>query len=315
MALAELRDVVKRYNGQLALDHVNIAVNKGEILGLLGPNGAGKTTSIRIMTTLATADSGEVLLFGEPLRGSARLQKQRMGIVPQELAIFDLLSARENIEYFGRLYGLSGAALCAGIDEALRFVGLTDTGKKPAGKFSGGMKRRLNIGCAIVHRPELIIMDEPTVGIDPQSRNHILEFVRQYSRQGATIIYTSHYMEEVERLCSRICIMDTGRIIAEGSVEELIARIAHEERTELSLREITPGLVEALKAVHGVTDVVVSGHRLRISAQSGDQTIGRILEIALPYEVTGVTSMQPNLEDVFLKLTGKRLRDEGEASA
>ena len=310
--IASMENVVKRFRAHVALDHLSLEVNKGETLGLLGPNGAGKTTAIRVLTGLTSADAGEIRLFDRELRGQAADIKRRIGIVPQDLAIYETLSARENLKYFGKLYGVTGALLKQRVEEVLDVFGLTDVAGKSTKKFSGGMKRRLNIGCAIIHKPELLILDEPTVGIDPQSRNHILSFVEELNRQGTTVFYTSHYMEEVERLCSRVLIMDAGRVIADGSVEELTSSILFEETVELEVRDIAPSIVEEVKKVQGVLRADVDGRKLTITSAAGSQNLARIIECASPFVILGVTARKPTLEDAFLALTGKKLRDGGE---
>jgi len=309
--VASMEGVVKRYRAHTALDHLDLRVERGEILGLLGPNGAGKTTAMRVLTGLTAADAGDIALFGRRLRGQALDVKRRVGLVPQDLALYETLSARDNLRYFGKLYGVAGTALKIRTDEVLEVLGLTEVAKKAPKKFSGGMKRRLNIGCAIMHRPELLILDEPTVGIDPQSRSHILSFVEEMNRQGTTILYTSHYMEEVERVCSRVLIMDAGRVIAQGSVEELTRAVLFEETVTLEVREPSPMLTESVRSVQGVIRCEASGRRLTITSTAGAQNLARILECAAPYVILGVEAARPTLEDAFLALTGKKLRDGG----
>lgn len=228
--IASMKNVVKRYGDTLALDHLNMDVSEGEIFGLLGPNGAGKTTAIRILCGLLALDSGETTVFGQQQNVRNLKTRQSMGLVTQEITVFTDLTAIENLRYFGGLYGLRGAQLSNNVNETLEFVELTEHAKKRPGKFSGGMQRRLNIACALVHKPKFLIMDEPTVGIDPQSRNHILESVKKLAQNGTTVLYTSHYMEEVQTICNRIAIMDAGRVIAEGALNELVGRIQHEDR-------------------------------------------------------------------------------------
>jgi len=309
--IASMEGVVKRYRAHTALDHMSMQVERGEILGLLGPNGAGKTTAIRVLTGLTAADAGDIRLFGQRLRGQASDIKRRIGVVPQDLALYETLPARENLCYFGKLYGVTGAALKRRADEVLEVLGLADVAKKAPKKFSGGMKRRLNIGCAIMHRPELLILDEPTVGIDPQSRSHILGFVEEMNRQGTTILYTSHYMEEVERVCSRVLIMDAGRVIAQGSVEELTRSVLFEETVTLEVRDPSPALTERIKSVQGVLRCDAAGRRLTVTSTAGAQNLARILECAAPHIILGVEAARPTLEDAFLALTGKKLRDNG----
>jgi len=310
-----MNDVVKRYRALTALDHLTLNLQKGENLGLLGPNGAGKTTAIRVLTGLTGADAGEIRLFGKELRGStATAIRKRIGLVPQDLALYETLSARENLEYFGKLYGVYGAELNKRVDLALEILGLSDVAKKSPKKFSGGMKRRLNIGCAVIHKPELLILDEPTVGIDPQSRNHILDFVSEINKQGTTVLYTSHYMEEVERVCSRVCIMDAGRVIADGSVEEIAKSAIFEETITLEVKEPSPSLEENLRKIQGVVRCSVENRAVTITSTAGSGNLARIIEIASPYVILGVSAQRATLEDAFLALTGKKLRDGGEAS-
>lgn len=208
MAIAVLTDVVKRYENKLTVDHVNVTIQAGEIFGLLGPNGAGKSTTISMICGLLKIDSGDIVIDGLSVSSNALEVKKKIGLVPQDLALYNTMTAAENVTFFGRLYGLRGKLLKERVAEALAFTGLSDRAKEKPATFSGGMKRRLNIACAIMHHPKLIIMDEPTVGIDPQSRNHILESVKELNRLGSTVIYTSHYMEEVAAICDRVAIMD-----------------------------------------------------------------------------------------------------------
>ena len=307
--IVSMTDIVKRFRAHTALDHMNMTIEKGETLGLLGPNGAGKTTAIRVLTGLTAADAGETLLFGQAMRGNATGIKRRFGIVPQDLALYETLSARDNLNYFGRLYGITGAELKKRTAEVFDILGLSDVANKPPKKFSGGMKRRLNIGCAIIHKPELLILDEPTVGIDPQSRNHILSFIEEMNRQGTTVLYTSHYMEEVERVCSRVLIMDMGRVIANGSVEELTKTTVFEETVVIEVRDPAPSLVDNLKNVQGVARCEAENRRFTVTSAAGSQNLSRIIECAAPYAILGMEARRHTLEDAFLALTGKKLRD------
>jgi ABC-2 type transport system ATP-binding protein len=311
--VATLRDVVKRFGSTLALDHVDFEICRGEILGLLGPNGAGKTTAIRTLAGLIGVDSGTVEVFGTPQRPGVRDLKRRIGLVTQEITVFEDLSARENLQFFGGLYDLAGRELKDRIAETLAFVGLTENADKRAKKYSGGMKRRLNVACALTHRPELLIMDEPTVGIDPQSRNHILEQVRALRAKGTTIVYTSHYMEEVEAIASRVLIMDHGHIIAGGTVDELVARIQYEERVTIEVGSPTPAVLEDLGRIPGVKQVTRHDHVLEVVSEAGARNLDRIISCAQAAGgVRSIRANKPTLEDVFLTLTGKRLRDGGE---
>ena len=311
--VATLRDVVKRFGSTLALDHVDFEIRRGEILGLLGPNGAGKTTAIRALAGLIGIDAGSVEVFGARQRPGVMDLKRRIGLVTQEITVFDDLSARENLQFFGGLYGLRGKVLEDRITETLEFVGLADNADKRVKRHSGGMKRRLNVACALTHRPELLIMDEPTVGIDPQSRNHILEQVRTLSAKGTTIVYTSHYMEEVEAIASRALIMDQGHIIAGGTVDELVARIPYEEHVTLEVGEPTPAVEEEIGRIAGVKQVTREGMALHVVSGAGSKNLDRIIAAARTAGgVRSIRSDKPTLEDVFLTLTGKKLRDGGE---
>jgi len=308
--IATMKNLVKRYGDTMALDHLDLNIAQGEILGLLGPNGAGKTTAIRSLAGLIAVDSGEIEVFGKRQHINNIDIKREMGLVTQEITIFNDLSTRENLRYFGQLYGLKGAELESNVDRVLAFVGLTEHAKKRPKKFSGGMQRRLNIGCALVHRPKLLIMDEPTVGIDPQSRNHILESVKKIAEEGTTVIYTTHYMEEVQAICSRISIMDSGRVIAEGSLDELVGRIQHEDTIRLVALSPSDALTESIKAISGVKSVVVNGSNYTIVSGADSGNLNRIMEIAVQHGgIANISADKATLEDVFLTLTGRSLRD------
>jgi len=310
-----MKNVVKRYGDTLALDHLNLNVMEGEILGLLGPNGAGKTTAIRTLCGLIDADSGETTVMGHRQSIKNLEARREIGLVTQEITVFTDLTAVENLRYFGGLYGLRGAELAANVNEMLAFVGLSDRAKKRPGTFSGGMQRRLNIACALVHKPKLVIMDEPTVGIDPQSRNHILESVKNIAKNGTTVIYTTHYMEEVQAICDRISIMDMGRVITEGTLDELVGRIQHEQKVHLTALIPSDALTADLQAIAGVKHVAANGNQYVITSASESGNVSRIMEIAQRHGgVTSFTESKPNLENVFLTLTGKNLRDDGEVS-
>lgn len=310
MTIATMNHILKRYGHQLVLDHVHLEIRQGEILGLLGPNGAGKTTLIHALSGLIGIDSGSIELFGERLSGPMLEVKRKIGLVTQDITVFEDLTAQENLAFFGGIYGLRGAELSRQITETLQFVGLTDQAHKRPSKFSGGMKRRLNIACSIIHRPRLLIMDEPTVGIDPQSRNHILESVRELQKRGTTILYTTHYMEEVQSLASRVVIMDQGHVIAQGTIDELVKNIHHEEKIKLEVVELTDDLIDNIKRLDGVKHVVLSGTQIQILSRAGAGNLDRILSLAKSAGgVLSIHAEKPTLEDVFLTLTGKQLRD------
>ncbi|SCY91430.1 ABC transporter ATP-binding protein [Alkaliphilus peptidifermentans] len=310
MAIAYMKNIVKRYGTQLALDNVDLDIGNGEILGLLGPNGAGKTTLIYSLAGLIGIDSGEIQLFDKSQKGHMIEIKRQIGLVTQEISIFDDLTARENLEFFGGIYGLKGKALKDRVDETLEFVGLSEYGKRLPTKFSGGMQRRLNIACALVHRPKFLIMDEPTVGIDPQSRNHVLETVRRLNGQGTTILYTTHYIEEIQAISSRVVIMDQGHVIAQGTIDELVEKIKHEEKIKLEVAEPSEILLEKLRNLVGVKQVTQIGRQIQIISRVGSGNLDRALSIAKDAGgVRSVSAEKPTLEDVFLTLTGKQLRD------
>lgn len=294
-----------------AVDGVSFQIAPGETYGLLGPNGAGKTTSISMIGGLLRPDAGEIHVAGHRMTPSARQAKAAVGLVPQDLAIYPDLSARENLTFFARLYGLRGDALARRVDTVLEVIGLTDRAGDRADEFSGGMKRRLNIGIGLLHEPTLLILDEPTVGVDPQSRNAILESVAHLSTDGMAVLYTTHYMEEAERLCDRIGIIDQGHLVAEGTRRELVATIGEQDVVRLQVAGDVLAVAEALDALELVG-----------SADAEDDTVVCLLKgaaAALPTllatvgstdaTVTGVEVREPDLEDVFLHLTGRALRD------
>lgn len=310
--VAKLVNIVKRYGNHLALDCVDIQINEGEILGLLGPNGAGKTTLIHGMIGIIPIDSGEITVLGKNLKKQSLEIKKEIGLVTQEVTIFEDLSVWDNLAFFGGIYGLRGEVLKTNIEEALKIVGLADQKKKLPSKFSGGMKRRLNIACALVHKPKFLIMDEPTVGIDAQSRNYILETVRELNKNGTTVLYTTHYIEEVEALASRIVILDQGHVIAEGTQKELIKKIQVEERISIVLFESHEQVATELLKLNGVKDVKQNGKEILVTSEVGSANIDQILTLCRNYGgVESINTEHISLEDVFLTLTGKQLRDEG----
>jgi len=308
--LVEVRNLVKRYKDVLAVDNVSLTIEEGEIFGLLGPNGAGKTTAINAMIGLTRVDSGEIIIFGKNFKDCELEIKRNLGVVPQDIAFFEDLTSYENLCYFGKLYGLNGSLLKERVQEALEFTGLLDKKKQNPKKFSNGMKRRLNIACALVHHPKLIIMDEPTVGIDPQSRNHILQSIKQLNKKGSTIIYISHYMEEIEELCTRIVIMDHGRVIVKGTKEELKAQMTSDERVVVELSTANYTLVDNIKKLSGVKDAYVNGNELTVISQKNSNNLNGIIDhVSESSEIISLNVEQPSLETVFLTLTGRSLRD------
>lgn len=308
--VVEIRNLNKRYGTKLAVDNLTLKISKGEILGLLGPNGAGKTTLINSIIGITDVQSGEIEIFGHNVIGNGLEIKRRIGVVPQNIALVNEFTALENVTYFAQLYGLKGQALKDGVREALEFTNLWERRKEYPKKFSGGMQRRLNIACSIAHRPELIIMDEPTVGIDPQSRNHILESVRKLRGMGSTVIYTSHYMEEVEAICTRVAIMDNGRLIAEGTKQSLSEFVKEEQVAEITLGSASFTVTEAVKAVYGVKECTQEGSVMTVVL---DRTcnISKVLHAITEKggAIAKINMQEATLEDVFLALTGKKLRD------
>lgn len=278
MGIVNMENIVKRYGSHLALDYVDLKITEGEILGLLGPNGAGKTTLIHALAGTIKIDSGDIRVFNKEQKANLLDIKREIGLVTQEISVFTDLTAQENLEFFGGIYGLKGKELKKRVEETLEFVGLIDHASKLPDKFSGGMKRRLNIACALVHEPKFLIMDEPTVGIDPQSRNHILDAIRELNRRGTTILYTTHYMEEIQNLASRVVIMDQGHIITQGTIQELVEKIHHEEKIKLQVAEPDDELLEKLRKLDGVKQVSKTGKEIQIISQAGAGTsTGRLL--------------------------------------
>lgn len=309
--LLEIKNLEKKYKDFTAVKKLNLSVEEGDIYGLLGPNGAGKSTTINSIIGLTKIDSGQIYIFGKNFREHETEIKRNIGVVPQDIAVFDELSAYENVAFFGKLNGLRGAELSKRVNEALEFTGLLDRKKDKPSQYSGGMKRRLNIACAIVHRPKLIIMDEPTVGIDPQSRNHILESVKKLNQLGSTIIYTSHYMEEIEEICNKITIMDHGMEIATGTNEQLKELISNEDKIHLELSIVELPLINAIKSVNGVKDCIAEGNEITVISEKNSENISGITsKIAeLKSKIISIKVEKPTLEKVFLTLTGRTLRD------
>ncbi|MFD0871740.1 MULTISPECIES: ABC transporter ATP-binding protein [Paenibacillus] len=312
MTVASLQGVVVRYGTHVALDYIDLDIQEGEIVGLLGPNGAGKTTLIQTLSGLKTAERGTVALFGQSKHPFSNQNKEKLGLVTQEITVFDELTAKENLQFFAGIYGLKGEEKKKRVEEALEFVGLGDKGNKTPYKFSGGMKRRLNIACALTHRPQFLIMDEPTVGIDPQSRNHILEAVRKLRKDGTTILYTTHYVEEVQAIASRVVIMDQGQIIKEGTVDELVQTVQHEEKVTIEVTEPDRVSMTRIENIAGVRKVEAAGRKVTVISAVGSGNLDRIVSVVKEQAgLIGIHAEKPNLEDVFLTLTGKQLRDEG----
>ena len=307
----EVKNLVKRYKELVALDHFSLEIEEGEIFGLLGPNGSGKTTTINCILSLLEYDKGEIKVFGKEMRPDSYDIKKYIGVVMQNVAVFDELTVYENIDYFCGLYIGDKKLRAQYVEEAITFVGLEDFKKFLPKKLSGGLLRRLNIACGIAHKPKLIFFDEPTVAVDPQSRNMILEGIARLNEQGATIVYTSHYMEEVEQLCSRILIMDKGKNVAMGTKEELTKKIKNTESITIETEELDREHMEALKELPHVYEVKYEDEKLKIYYSGGKHNLVRALEYLQKNNVSfgRVYSELPTLNDVFLEITGKELRD------
>ncbi|MBE0477172.1 MAG: ABC transporter ATP-binding protein [Coriobacteriia bacterium] len=301
----------KSFGDLVAVDGVGFQIAAGETYGLLGPNGAGKTTSIAMACGLLEPDGGEVRLLGEPLTARSVAPKRAVGYVPQDIAIYPDLTARENLAFFGRLYGLTGGERVSRIDEALETVGLSDRAGDKAGEYSGGMKRRLNIAIGLLHGPKLLVLDEPTVGVDPQSRNSILESVERLGAEGLAVLYTTHYMEEAERLCDRVGIIDHGRIVAEGTRDELVRLVGEHDRVRLTATGELGAAVAALQGMDAVREAGVAEGGLDLIVEGASGALAGLLAAVASAgaTVTSVDVDQPDLEAVFLHLTGRALRD------
>jgi ABC-2 type transport system ATP-binding protein len=308
----ECEGLRKTFGDRVAVDGVGFAIAAGETYGLLGPNGAGKTTTISVVCGLLRRDAGRVTLQGKELDTDTVEVKAAVGFVPQEIAIYPDLTARENLRFFGKLYDLSGADLDGRIERILDTIGLADRGNERTDGLSGGMKRRLNIGLGMLNDPALLVLDEPTAGVDPQSRNAILDSVEALASEGMAVLYTTHYMEEAERLCDRVGILDEGVLKAEGTLRELISLVGEHDRLHIGARGDLSAAAKAALAVPGVTGAVPRDGGLDLLAQDVRESLAEIVR-AIDGTGTGITSMEvdePNLEAVFLHLTGKALRDK-----
>lgn len=314
MEFVSVEKLTKCYGDFIAVDNLSFSVMKGEIFGLLGPNGAGKTTTLGVITTLLSIEKGSVKVANYDVNTQRQEAKQFMGIVPQDIAIYMHLNAIENVKFFASLYGLRGKELEEAAKEALDFVGLTGHMKKKPKQMSGGMQRRLNIACGIAHHPKLIVMDEPTVGVDAQSREHILNSIRILKDRGAIVIYTSHYLQEVEELCDRIAIMDHGKLIAMGTKEELISMVMDYKTFYIQIKEETLVNIEDVKKKlffqKGVKQVLKERDTIRVDMQIGDESMENILSVLIEegIGIKYITSEVPNLDTTFLALTGHELR-------
>ncbi len=309
-----VNNLTKKYGELTAVDNLSFEVEKNEIFGLLGPNGAGKSTTLSVITTLSDMNKGEIEICGYDIRKDKMKIKKRIGMVPQDIAVYEHLSAIENVKFFASLYGLRGRMLTAAAKEALEFVGLSDRqGMKPK-QMSGGMKRRLNIACGIAHEPELIVMDEPTVGVDAQSREHILNSIRTLRDRGTTVIYTSHYMNEVEEICDRIAIIDKGQMIACGTKAELVSMVTDVQsiyiETRLNATFDEEDMRKRLKSMPNVKVIALKDNIVRIDVSIEHNSITRIMEqfLSLGLPIYNIKTEVPNLDTMFLTLTGHELR-------
>lgn len=309
--IVKVNNLVKRYQDLIALDHFDMEVEEGEIIGLLGPNGCGKTTAINCILSLLSYDKGEIKVFGEKMTPNSYDIKRQIGLVPQEVSVFEKLTVKENIDYFCGLYIDDKKLRKQYVEEAIEFLDLKDYVKFYPKKLSGGLKRRLNIACGIVHKPKLIFLDEPTVAVDAQSRNFILDGIRKLNEEGSTIIYTTHYLEEAEMLCKRIIIMDKGRSLVSGTIEELKAMITTSEKIVVGFLDIEDEVIENMKSIPHVIDVEREGEDYIIKFENGINNLANLLDFikANNLTYTKLHSQLPSLNDVFLELTGKELRD------
>ena len=310
--VVKINNLVKRYKELIAVDNFSLEIEEGEVFGLLGPNGSGKTTTINCLLSILKYDKGDIEVFGEKMGPERRDIKRRIGVVSQNVAVFDELTVYENIDYFCGLYIKDKRERKKCVEEAMKFVDIEDFRKFYPKKLSGGLLRRLNIACGIAHKPELIIFDEPTVAVDPQSRNKILDGICELNRNGATIIYTSHYMEEVEQICSRIVVMDHGKEVATGTTDELKSKIKNTENVHVEIKSITDEDIKNIEKLNHIYEVRYDNNVLVIKCSGGKHNITHIIEYlsdnGLDYD--RIYSELPTLNDVFLEITGKELRDK-----
>lgn len=311
MNAIEVNNLKKSFGDLQAVQGASFSAEAGEVLSLLGPNGAGKSTTISMLSGLLAPTGGDACIMGHSILREPEAAKKSLGVVPQDIALYPDLSARENLVFWGKMYGLRGAQLKKRVDEVLQVIGLADRQKDHVGKFSGGMKRRVNIGAALLHKPDVVIMDEPTVGIDPQSRRHILDNVKELNQNGMTVLYTTHYMEEAAELSHHIAIMDQGKVIAYGSHDELIRMVGEQTRIDVTLNTEAEKILGAWRATEGVVKIDALDGKVTALVDDSNRVLPRLFETASKHgvRITSVDIQEPNLETVFLHLTGRALRD------
>ena len=311
MNAIEVRNLKKSFGDFQAVQDASFNAESGEVLSLLGPNGAGKSTTISMLSGLLAPTAGDASVMGHSVTKEPAAAKASLGVVPQDIALYPDLSARENLVFWGKMYGLRGAALKSRVDEVLEVIGLADRQKDHVGKFSGGMKRRVNIGAALLHKPDVIIMDEPTVGIDPQSRRHILDNVKELNQQGMTVLYTTHYMEEAAELSNHIAIMDKGKVIAYGTHDDLIKMVGEQTRIDVTLNAEAEKILDAWRATEGVSKIDALDGKVTALVDDSNRVLPRLFDAASKHgvRITSIDIQEPNLETVFLHLTGRALRD------
>jgi len=312
-SILEVQNLVKKYGDFTAVDDVSFAIEEGEIFSLLGPNGAGKTTTISVLSCLLKPTAGDAIIGGHSVTRESLQVREVIGVVPQDIALYNMLSARENLVFWGRMYGMGGAALKQRVDEVLEQIGLTDKANAKVETYSGGMKRRVNIGVGLLHKPRIIYMDEPTVGIDPQSRRSILDTVRDLNKQGMTVLYTTHYMEEAQELSDRVGIIDHGKLIALGTQKELTKIVGEYDTLRLHIGEESDAekLAQALSGIPGVVKCSAADHQVVLVAPEAEEVLAPAIMHAneAGIRIHSVDIQEPNLETVFLQLTGRALRD------